>query len=606
MSEKDYIISLLDKYLKYLEDNENKNRSYFKDVLSQINDNYSYIYDFIIGISENLILELLDDIHYENKKDFLLDFNEIRNKLLSFSGDYSNIKLEDSENNTINLFKKLITDFVNVKDDDKDYVIDFKDRLNNNKSLLENDYDLLEKIIYLFEKDDADVLFEEAMDYLNRYNISLIRKYSKKEKKKVVYKKVGDSNSISNTTPFENMVSFDYVPKERTRVNKKRKIEDKSELEIEETKDIKKLFNDYGFDYESTCIYYADEFKKLNFEDTKDFLKYLSENSDLKNINNNSRILGLLLVKSNVNKFKEINDILRSKFSLNDKSLEQILRRYTYIYCADEINNFTYNVQLLNSCGIKDINVVISDNIMFLLNRYNDNLDIYNKLNEMGIKASCLFKNALNVITINNNLLFKNIDVLCSYGFDLRDEEDYKSFSVLLINDLGRTLDMFIEMGYSEFIHDKPELTLRNIKSLIIKRILFAYKNNLNIWDNVKEDSPNKINFEYEKFIKNRNILSDSEINLLIKEHPILSLLDSGMRITTFNDSYFASIKRKTELVFNNKIVSRIKTYSVFKALVENKVKEENALLYALTYNMDLNEYEYDMLKKVVYRGIAE
>ena len=208
MSEKDYIISLLDKYLKYLEENENKNRSYFKDVLSQINDNYNYIYDFIIGISENLILELLDDIHYENKKDFLLDFNEIRNKLLSYNGDYTNLKLDDGENNTINLFKKLITDFVNVKDDDKDYVLDFKDRLDNNKSLLENDYDLLEKIIYLFEKDDADVLFEEAMDYLNRYNISLIRKYSKKEKKKVVYKKVGDSNSI-NVTRFENMDSFD-------------------------------------------------------------------------------------------------------------------------------------------------------------------------------------------------------------------------------------------------------------------------------------------------------------------------------------------------------------------------------------------------------------
>ena len=89
MSEKDYIISLLDKYLKYLEENENKNRSYFKDVLSQINDNYNYIYDFIIGISENLILEFLDDIHYENKKDFLLDFNEIRNKLLSYNGDYT-------------------------------------------------------------------------------------------------------------------------------------------------------------------------------------------------------------------------------------------------------------------------------------------------------------------------------------------------------------------------------------------------------------------------------------------------------------------------------------------------------------------------------------
>ena len=313
-----------------------------------------------------------------------------------------------------------------------------------------------------------------------------------------------------------------------------------------------------------------------------------------------------MLTKSNLNKFRDANDILRNKYSLNDKSIEQILKRYTLVYCDDEINNFTNNVQLLNLCGIKDINVVISDNIMFLLNNYNDNLNVYNKLNDMGINANNLFKNALNVVSINNELLFKNIDVLCSYGFDLRDEEDYKSFSVLLINDLARTLDMFIEMGYSEFIHDKPELTLRNIKSLIIKRILFAYKNNLNIWDNVKDDSPNKINYEYEKFIKNRNVLNDSEINLLIKEHPILSLLDSGMRITTFNESYFASIKRKTELVFNNKIVSRIKTYSVFKALIDNKVKEENALLYALTYNMDLNEYEYDMLKKVVYRGIVE
>ena len=605
MSEKDYIISLLDKYLKYLEENENKNRSYFKDVLSQINDNYNYIYDFIIGISENLILELLDDIHYENKKDFLLDFNEIRNKLLSYNGDYSNLKLDDGENNTINLFKKLINDFVNVKDDDKDYVLDFKDRLDNNKSLLENDYDLLEKIIYLFEKDDADVLFEEAMDYLNRYNISLIRKYSKKEKKKVVYKKVGDNNSI-NVTPFENMVSFDYVPKEKTRVNKKRKVEDKSELKREETKDIKKLFNDYGFDYENVCRIYADGIKSFNFDETKGFLEYLNDNSILKDVDKNGKILGLLLTKSNLNKFRDVNDILRNKYSLNDKSIEQILKRYTLVYCDDEINNFTNNVQLLNLCGIKDINVVISDNIMFLLNSYNDNLNVYNKLNDMGIDANNLFKNALNVVSINNELLFKNIDVLCSYGFDLRDEEDYKSFSVLLINDLARTLDMFIEMGYSEFIHDKPELTLRNIKSLIIKRILFAYKNNLNIWDNVKDDSPNKINYEYEKFIKNRNVLNDSEINLLIKEHPILSLLDSGMRITTFNESYFASIKRKTELVFNNKIVSRIKTYSVFKALIDNKVKEENALLYALTYNMDLNEYEYDMLKKVVYRGKVE
>ena len=71
-----------------------------------------------------------------------------------------------------------------------------------------------------------------------------------------------------------------------------------------------------------------------------------------------------------------------------------------------------------------------SDNIMFLLNNYNDNLNVYNKLNDMGINANNLFKNALNVVSINNELLFKNINVLCSYGFDLRDEEDYKRRSI--------------------------------------------------------------------------------------------------------------------------------------------------------------------------------
>ena len=47
---------------------------------------------------------------------------------------------------------------------------------------------------------------------------------------------------------------------------------------------------------------------------------------------------------------------------------------------------------------------------MFLLNNYNDNLNVYNKLNDMGINANNLFKNALNVVSINNELLFKNIE----------------------------------------------------------------------------------------------------------------------------------------------------------------------------------------------------
>ena len=319
-------------------------------------------------------------------------------------------------------------------------------------------------------------------------------------------------------------------------------------------------------------------------------------------INYNSRILGLLLTESSKEAFEYVNNALINNYSFSIEDLDDVLKRYTAIYLDGGLDNFKKNAELLTSCGVKEIAAEVINNVVFFNNNYDDNYKNYVILKEMGINADAILKDALNVFSTDFDLLCKNIKVLDSYGFDLRDEEDFKSFSVLLILDLAKAIDMFIEMGYSEYIHDKPELTLRNIKSLIIKRILFAYKNGLDMWDNYSENCPYKKNDKYEEMIKNKDVLDEKEIDLLIKEYPILSLLDSGMRITTFNDPYFGSIRRKTEFVFDNKIVSRIKTYSIFKCLITNGVNEQEALLYALSYNMDLNMAEYESLKKVVYR----
>lgn len=613
MSEKEFIISLCNKYIEDLDNNDNnKNVSYFKDVLHQINENSSYMYDFIIGISENLILELFKDD--EDKKDFILGFNDLKSKIMSFNGDNSSIKLTSDENKIIDRFKELIVRYVNSSSSDSDTVKDFILRLNNNSSLLESDYDLVEKLIYLYEKDSTDALFEEAMDYLNRYNISLIRKFSKKAKTPVKYTKVGESNAkimgdivdkvneiaeSSGVNPFENMVSFEYVPKERSRVNRRKKID---KLEEDEGVDFKSLFSKYNFNYDELETNYKNKLNSCDIEKLESFLKYLNDNTKLSGINYNSRILGLLLTESSKEAFEYVNNVLINNYSFSIEDLDDVLKRYTTIYLDGGLDNFKKNAELLTSCGVKEIAAEVINNVVFFNNNYDDNYKNYVILKEMGINADAILKDALNVFSTDFDLLCKNIKVLDSYGFDLRDEEDFKSFSVLLILDLAKAIDMFIEMGYSEYIHDKPELTLRNIKSLIIKRILFAYKNGLDMWDNYSENCPYKKNDKYEEMIKNKDVLDEKEIDLLIKEYPILSLLDSGMRITTFNDPYFGSIRRKTEFVFDNKIVSRIKTYSIFKCLTTNGVNEKEALLYALSYNMDLNMAEYESLKKVVYR----
>ena len=613
MSEKEFIISLCNKYIEDLDNNDNnKNVSYFKDVLHQINENSSYMYDFIIGISENLILELFKDD--EDKKDFILGFNDLKSKIMSFNGDNSSIKLTSDENKIIDRFKELIVRYVNSSSSDSDTVKDFILRLNNNSSLLESDYDLVEKLIYLYEKDSTDALFEEAMDYLNRYNISLIRKFSKKAKTPVKYTKVGESNAkimgdivdkvneiaeSSGVNPFENMVSFEYVPKERSRVNRRKKFD---KLEEDEGVDFKSLFSKYNFNYDELETNYKNKLNSCDIEKLESFLKYLNDNTKLSGINNNSRILGLLLTESSKEAFEYVNNVLINNYSFSIEDLDDVLKRYTTIYLDGGLDNFKKNAELLTSCGVKEIAAEVINNVVFFNNNYDDNYKNYVILKKMGINADAILKDALNVFSTDFDLLCKNIKVLDSYGFDLRDEEDFKSFSVLLILDLAKAIDMFIEMGYSEYIHDKPELTLRNIKSLIIKRILFAYKNGLDMWDNYSENCPYKKNDKYEEMIKNKDVLDEKAIDLLIKEYPILSLLDSGMRITTFNDPYFGSIRRKTEFVFDNKIVSRIKTYSIFKCLITNGVNEQEALLYALSYNMDLNMAEYESLKKVVYR----
>ena len=104
-------------------------------------------------------------------------------------------------------------------------------------------------------------------------------------------------------------------------------------------------------------------------------------------------------------------------------------------------------------------------------------------------------------------------------------------------------------------------------------------------------------NKDYDKLIREQATALDA----LISKYPILECIDASHRAYIFKDSYNAAIKRKTELIFGNKIISRIKTYSLFKVLVENNVNVQEALLYALSYNTILDQSEYDNLKSVVY-----
>lgn len=607
MSEKEYLISLIDRYLEeYVGNDRDKNISYFRDVLSKINSNISYVYEFIVGINDGLIDELINDLDNNDRLCFLDDFNAFKSKIILCKGEGKDIKLDKSEEDVVDRFKVLLNDYCKDSNLSSFNYVNLKSKFDNNLALDEFDYDIISELIFKYA-DDASVEYEEAMDYLNRYNIVLIRKFSKPSKKEVKYVKVGESKSdlsskIRDNTgdvinPFDSMVSFDYVPKERSRTNRKRKIV--SEVKNEES--ISDIFNQYGYNYEIVSEFYKNELKGV--KDVRCYFEFLVNNGidvlkfDLKG-------LCYLICNVSYDDFVSNYDFIVREYKLNSVCINMLFKRYIMVFNNDELDNFKLNSNLLFDCGYKSVDDVIMRNISYFLNDYSYNYEKFISIMDMGINVRSLVRNGLEVFCLDKELLVKNINILDNYGFDLRDEEDFKSFSVLGISNLSKVLDMFIEMGLSEFIHDNPSLTLRNIKSLIIKRVLFAYRNGLGLWDNCVEGSFKNSIVEYDNLIEsNLKVLSSSEIDLLISEYPILELLEFGKRLSSYNDSYFGNIRRRTEFVFGNKIISRVKTYSIFKVLVSSGVDEKMALVYALTYNSDVNGSEYDDIRNVVYRG---
>ena len=268
----------------------------------------------------------------------------------------------------------------------------------------------------------------------------------------------------------------------------------------------------------------------------------------------------------------------------------------------DDIN---HNDRLLSKFDV-NVKKFKKEYPVFFLESYQVNNRKMDLLEDNGIDINEVLKHAPKLLLSPYYLLEKNMTIMKSYGFDLSCEEDKSNYVVLGTGNLDLALDYFIELGYNDFIHKDVKNCLKNLRALIIKRIYYAYKNKINIWridgTNVEMLSNREKNKDYDKLIREQATALDEEtIDVLISKYPILEGIDASHRAYIFKDSYNAAIKRKTELIFGNKIISRIKTYSLFKVLVDNNVNVQEALLYALSYNTILDQSEYDNLKSVVY-----
>ena len=389
--------------------------------------------------------------------------------------------------------------------------------------------------------------------------------------------------------------------KKLMKINKE--MADKITLNDNQQKEILKLL-EIMKQYVNEKEYSNSEQRSLNEVYKKNILKLKRKLEEKEVLNKTDyESVGYLLSKESDDKYSKLMSAV-NRYNLillqgNNVSVNQV---NNIEQNDDDIN---YNDKLLSKFDVNVKNFK-KEYPAFFLESYQVNNRKMDLLEDNGIDINEVLKHAPKLLLSPYYLLEKNMTIMKSYGFDLSCEEDKSNYVVLGTGNLDLALDYFIELGYNDFIHKDVKNCLKNLRALIIKRIYYAYKNKINIWridgTNVEMLSNREKNKDYDKLIREQATALDEEtIDVLISKYPILEGIDASHRAYIFKDSYNAAIKRKTELIFGNKIISRIKTYSLFKVLVDNNVNVQEALLYALSYNTILDQSEYDNLKSVVY-----
>lgn len=586
--EKKYILSLIDNKITLLTEEINgikskySNVPFFTAILNKIEEDYNYKFIFICDLNDSQIDSLLSLLESTEEKQLfkaslisikgLIDINKSNNSI--------NFEYNDSQIETINKLIELIKRKLEVENEKYNFeskkieeIINkynkFKERLNLGLRLELEDFDLVENL--LKERTSSNIKASVIIKFLSQYNLAIL-----------------EQKNNDNYNPFK----FNEIEKKPS--------------DSENREALKEACRILGLNYERLNKQLKTELSKAtDYKNIIDFAEYLINNSYNKFLYHIN--ICLLLGSSTLNCFKEVIARLED-LELSKQSINSLLKNYTHLFTLEGYNSLKGNILLLDQYNI-DASYALIKVPLFLLRSSEENRKGFEKISKY-INVRDLFMNVPTLFNMGYDQIVNNIEILINYGYVNLDIQNPSGYTLLGSTDLQLILDRLIELGLNNYIHEKNDESIKMTKSLVIKRVFFSSKNKISAWKNAEDMTEEGfINIPKNKVFENaillyRKVISEDEITELIKKYSILEEIDGGHRPALYANNDFANLKRRTELVFGNKIISRQKVYSVFKAIMENVVgtNEKVALLYALSYNSLLDSFEYENLKNAVYK----
>lgn len=235
--------------------------------------------------------------------------------------------------------------------------------------------------------------------------------------------------------------------------------------------------------------------------------------------------------------------------------------------------------ETLEKYNIVDSDKLFKNNIyLSMLNEedFKEKIDI---LDEYDAKIEDALKT--NYFYFDNKLILKNNDILKTYGFNIRQLTD-ECLCILGLDNLNVIIDQFLEMGMHEYLFETEGNIFRKLKSLIIKKAFYSFKNNLNIWNLREEDS-----------IKYK-LIKENEISNLKNKYSYLLSVDEVFK------------KNRLLLKFDNQYISRIKFYSVFNYYAEKDMDLKKAVIISAINNTNFDNYINEKIVSLLSKIVGE
>lgn len=454
-------------------------------------------------------------------------------------------------------------------------VMRIKERLAREEIFTPEDILLTERIVKCANPNNGDVNWDKVITYLNGYNGGKLQQLGLDKLRGRFLERANFKNPDEDIFKHHDMMKSTFKPS--------CKIE-----EHEVRQSLKEVIASIGFDFDKFDKISADKLLKCDLDGLSSCAKYLYDNGYIDIIGSNN-YLGVCEVLSgaSLGEFKEIMKVLKEYYKFSDDEVNSLLRRGTVIFTKDGFDNFRHNMDLLREYNVSN-SVAVTRGILFLINDYKKNKRLISKLPKDVSLTDFLSENI--GALYDSDRVLNNLASYLKYGFSL--DEDKGAYSVLTTFDLAGVMDQFIELGLNETVH-RGSKELKGIKDLKVRRVFYAFKNGLSVWES--KDSYSLINAV--------PCLSEDEIILLVTDYPVLMYLEEGHRLAIYSDTTYAQIKRKTEFVFGRIVISRPKTYRVFDTLVRAGVRPEEAVVRALTFNLPLEESEEKSILRMLHLG---